>query len=346
MNLTPKFLSFSGPFPGVVTWIAIQAFLCYNLDVLNDFDRVSRRRYGKEKVRTIKTYYLIDYENVHGDGLAGCGDLGKKDRIIIFFTKNAKSIDMSEIADHGDARLKMIEVSAGKQSADMHIGSYLGYLAGKKGKNCNVVIVSRDTDYDNVIKFWKKKTGIAASRAQQIGKKCAPGNTANHKPTAPKKAPKKNSGARKAKLNQETMQAMRSAGFNAQTANKVAQIATGHYGSEHFMSDVHNTLKEKYKDYLKMYEVVKPILSKYENTAAGGAHTQAAASKEKNEMNTNIMRILSKEGYSSDIASSAASIVVKNLGIKNRKQQIYRSIISKYGRNEGLTIYNHIKKHI
>lgn len=119
-------------------------------------------------MRTIKTYYLIDYENVHGDGLAGCEDLGKTDRNVIFFTKNAKSIDMSEIADHGDAKLKMIEVSAGKQSADMHIGSYVGYLAGKKGKNCNVVIVSKDTDYDNVIKFWKKKTGIIASRASRF----------------------------------------------------------------------------------------------------------------------------------------------------------------------------------
>lgn len=298
-------------------------------------------------MRTIKTYYLIDYENVHGDGLAGCEDLGKTDRIVIFFTKNARSIDMSEIADHGDAKLKMIEVSAGKQSADMHIGSYLGYLAGKKGKNCNVVIVSKDTDYDNVIKFWKKKTGIIASRAQQIGKECAPENPANHKKSAAsKKTSKKNSGAGKAKLNQETMQAMRSAGFDAPTANKVAQIATGHYGGKHFMLDVHNELKEKYKDYLKMYEAVKPVLSKYGSKSTGKNTAKSAAAKEKDEMNTNIMELLSKAEYSDDIAAYVASVVVKNFGVKNGKQQTYRNIISKYGQNKGLPIYNHIKKHI
>ena len=34
------------------------------------------------------------------------------------------------------------------------------------------------------------------------------------------------------------------------------------------------------------------------------------------------------------------------LADKNRKQQIYRSIISKYGQTKGLNIYNHIKKKI
>lgn len=115
-------------------------------------------------MRIIETYYLVDYENVHCDGLNGCEELGKTDHIFIFFTKNAKSIDMSEISDHGGAELKMIEVPVGKQSADMHIVSFLGYLAGKKGKNCNAVIVSKDTDFDNVVAFWEETTGITASR--------------------------------------------------------------------------------------------------------------------------------------------------------------------------------------
>ena len=114
----------------------------------------------------IETYYLIDYENVHGNGLSGCQDLGKNDHIVIFFTQNARNIDMNDISNHGDAELEMIEVPTGKQSADMHIGSYLGYLAGKSGKNCNVVIVSKDTDFDKVIKFWKEN-GIFEKSVEQ-----------------------------------------------------------------------------------------------------------------------------------------------------------------------------------
>lgn len=97
--------------------------------------------YGR-LVRTIETHYLIDYENVHSDGLTGCKDLSSTDHIIKFFTDNAKNIDMTNIFDHGDATLDMEKVPSGNQSADMHIVSYLGFLAGNYGKSCKVVIVS------------------------------------------------------------------------------------------------------------------------------------------------------------------------------------------------------------
>ena len=207
---------------------------------------------------------MIDYENVHGDGLAGCQNLGKNDHIVIFFTQNAKNIDMSDISNHGSAALDMIEVPAGKQSADMHIGSYLGYLAGKGEKNCNVVIVSKDTDFDKVIKFWKQKVGIVASRTEQIKKKTT----------------------------------------KSQPSKKQATS----------------------------------------NIAKTGATT--ASSKTKTAANTEVQKILSKAGFSNDITNYVASIVVKNLGQKNGKQQIYRTIIAKYGQGKGLVVYQHIKKHI
>lgn len=210
----------------------------------------------------IETYYLIDYENVGGEGLSGCNKLSKTDHIIIFFTKNAKKIDMSEIADHGEAALDMIEIPAGKQSADIHIGSYLGYLAGINiGKQCNIVIISKDTDFDNVIKFWKKKVGIKASRSQQI-KVLTPKFVMGKKIPSVKKASVKASGDEKTKLNAEVMQ------------------------------------------------------------------------------------ILSKAGFEPEVVGYVASVSVKNAGVENRKQQVYRAIVSKYGQDKGLNVYNHIKKHI
>jgi len=114
----------------------------------------------------IDTYYLVDYENVGSNGLSGCKNMVASDHIIIFFTQNARKIDMAEIANHGAAELKMIELPAGKQSADIHIGSYLGYLAGKS--KCNIVIISNDTDFDNIIKFWKKELDISVSRRKKL----------------------------------------------------------------------------------------------------------------------------------------------------------------------------------
>lgn len=278
----------------------------------------------------IETFYLIDYENVHGDGLSGCKDLGKTDHIVIFFTQNAKNIDMSDISNHGSADLDMIEVPAGKQSADMHIGSYLGYLAGKNGKNCSVVIVSKDTDFDNVIKFWKQKTGIGASRTEQIKKKPVPKTqTSTQQPAVANKPVTKVNGKKKTKLNQEVMQAMRSAGYDASVANIVAQIATGLYGDEHMLSEVHNALKDRYTDYLDVYAVVKPVVSKYADDNQVKNSEIAVSSKDKTATNSEIQKVLSKAGFSNDVINYVASTVVKNLGQKNGKQQIYRTVIAK-----------------
>ena len=68
--------------------------------------------------------------------------------------------------------------------------------------------------------------------------------------------------------------------------------------------------------------------------------------EQKAKLNQEIMQILSKAGFEAEIATSVASVVTKNAGEKDGKQQIYRAIISKYGQNKGLNIYNHIKKHV
>ncbi len=308
------------------------------------FESASNFNNGK-KVSEIETYYLIDYENVHGDGLSGCQDLGKTDHIVIFFTQNAKNIDMRDISRHGEADLEMIEVPAGKQSTDMHIGSYLGYLAGKLGSKCTVVIVSNDTDFDKVIDFWEEKIGIAVSRSQQIKKK-----------TTTKSQPKKLqisstskntirvSSAKKTMLNQEVMKTVINAGFDASVANSVAQIATGLYGDEHMLSEVHNELKEKYTNYLEVYAAVKTVISKYADEDKTKTSAEPVTAKDKTTKNSEIQKTLSKAGLSSDIVNDVSSTAVKNLTQKNGKQQTYRAVISKYGQTKGLNIYNHIKK--
>ncbi len=343
----------------------------------------------------IETYYLIDYENVNSEGLTGCEKLKNTDHIVIFFTKNAMKIDMSKIANHGDADLKMIEVSAGKQSTDIHIGSYLGYLAAKyemekagKNKNggeepaWNVVIISADTDFDKVIRFWADNTGIGASRAQKIIKSISGGATkkdssasanktsngkgkGTQKPSSTSKdgsgtgksspslkAPsvsksvQKVSGGNKTLLNQEVMQACRAAGYDAIVANAVAQIAAGAYGSEHLLLDVHNALRERYTDYLEVYEAVKPVLAKYSEPRGTKEKTPSILARERNALNNEVMKALSKAGFPSEIATGVASVVVKDYGEKNGKQHSYRNIISKYGQKKGLEIYNHIKRHL
>lgn len=121
------------------------------------------------------TYYLIDYENTNSKGLKGSGKLKKCDRIFIFYSENASKINLDFFASHGKAKVRAIKVPARKQSLDMHIASYIGYLIGKHRKKpadceCKYIIISMDDDYDNIISFWKKQ-GINILRRETISDK-------------------------------------------------------------------------------------------------------------------------------------------------------------------------------
>lgn len=289
----------------------------------------------------MKTYYLIDFENVGGDGLSGCNKLTEFDHIIIFFTSNAKKIDMSDIADHGQASFEMIEVPSGKQSTDIHIGSYLGYLAGaNKSNDFNCVIISKDTDFDKLIMFWKNRAQISLLRRQTISTKTEKQNR-NTKMNADDDSEDKKTKTdsnKKCELNVAVRQTLRSAGFNADVSNKVAQLVTNLYGKSDLKAEVHNVLQNNYENYLKIYNELKSVLAEY----SGDKNTPSPAENAKEK----IAEILNKAGFESEKVEYVSLIVKEKYGVKNGKQEIYRSIISKYGQKNGLEVYNYIKKSI
>ena len=113
---------------------------------------------------SIETFYLIDFENVHEEGLNGADKLGAHDHVHFFSTRNAPKISFQILKDFNSAHLYSHEIPVGRQSLDMHLVSYLGYLiAEHKNQKCRYVIVSQDTDYDNIISFWKEELGISIS---------------------------------------------------------------------------------------------------------------------------------------------------------------------------------------
>ena len=144
-----------------------------------------------------------------------------------------------------EARVEAIKVPAGKQSADMHIGTYLGFLAGRnKEMNSKYIILSKDTDYDKIVQFLVNEEKITVCRRKQI-----------------KELPEAN-----------------------------------------LSINEHHSLR------------------------------------------CEVQQALSKAGYPNDVINYVDSNLMKNYGVKNGKQQTYTSIITKYGQEKGLKIYNVIKK--
>ena len=217
----------------------------------------------------IETFYLVDYENVHGEGLVGCKDLKKTDHVLIFFTQNAKNMDMRNLSGVESSNLQYIEVPAGKQSTDIHIGSYLGYLIGKSQSKIKVVIVSKDTDYDKLIKFWSDKADISRKEkieAKKIEVKQPKKTTTQNKPSQPTKQQGKTTGnvsQMKTKLNMEIQRVMSDAGYDNTVISAVAKLVVKRYGKENFKRDIHEDLRVLYTDFDDVYKVIKGVLTQY-----------------------------------------------------------------------------------
>ena len=81
--------------------------------------------------------YLIDFENVHEEGFGSLGRLGEKDSVYCFFTKNVAKISMSALAGIRSGQLHFVEAESGKQSLDLALVSFLGYLIGTPNYFCN-----------------------------------------------------------------------------------------------------------------------------------------------------------------------------------------------------------------
>ncbi len=136
------------------------------------------------------------------------------------------------------------------------------------------------------------------------------------------------------------MNAIRAARLETKEVNAIAQMVTAHYGEERFLNAVHNDLRKKHTNYLEIYKAIKPVLNKYDE------YSTVSAQPDKSAKDIQIQQILCKANFPEDVINYVASVVTNNTGIKNEKQQIYRTIIAKYGQTKGLNIYNHIKKHI
>ena len=100
--------------------------------------------------------YLVDYENVHETGLQGMDLLTPEDNVYILHTSLTDKIALSTL-DNVQAWVRVIPVSPGSQSLDMHLASFLGYLIGKEeDPETRYAIVSNDTDYWGITSYWNK----------------------------------------------------------------------------------------------------------------------------------------------------------------------------------------------
>ena len=292
-----------------------------------------------------ETYYLIDFENVGLKGLEGAQNLTKNDWVHLFSTRNAPKINTATLANFNATNLLVHEVPAKSQSVDMHLVSYLGYLLGSHETAPQIVILSNDTDYDDIVSFWNIEKGViirrrdkfqpeepksAAPKAAKSRKAAASKKTAAepkvqeaHKETSTEKSPVKTKRTRKIRPGQD------------EAVKDSVKAAEGQKSPEKDSVKADTSQKKSAKGRAKADDAQK-------KTAKSGAKT--VEYQDKTTLNNAVLKTLSNAKYDNETVSFAASLVTKNFAEKGGKQTIYRTVISKFGQERGLAIYRHIQK--
>ena len=292
-----------------------------------------------------ETYYLIDFENVGLKGLEGAQNLTKNDWVHLFSTRNAPKINTATLANFNATNLLVHEVPAKSQSVDMHLVSYLGYLLGSHETAPQIVILSNDTDYDDIVSFWNIEKGVIIRRRDKF------------QPEEPKSAAPKAAKSRKAAASKKTAAEPKVQEANKETSTEKSPVKTRR------TRKVRPGQDEAVKDSVKAAEGqespekdsvkadTSPKKSAKGRAKANDAQKKTAKSgaktveyQDKTTLNNAVLKTLSNAKYDNETVSFAASLVTKNFAEKGGKQTIYRTVISKFGQERGLAIYRHIQK--
>ena len=171
------------------------------------------------------TIYLIDTENVRTVWTLLLDRMTENDKIYVFYTANSGNIkyeDLNGVISSGK-NVELIQCHTGKNGLDFQLVSYLGYLI-RNNENADYCIISDDSGYDAVIKFWEgRDVDVTRKTAFQIsGKQAKPVKKSifGVKPKAKSPAPKKPQPQAQAKTQQSAKPQLPKQAAPAQQSDK------------------------------------------------------------------------------------------------------------------------------
>jgi len=101
--------------------------------------------------------FLIDFENVHSEGMTGVDHLTDNDEVVIFYSNNADSITFDILHKLMFCRSKLSYYKikrGGKNALDFQLSCYLGYRV-HSDPEAEFYIISKDNGYDFIMDFWE-----------------------------------------------------------------------------------------------------------------------------------------------------------------------------------------------
>ena len=111
-------------------------------------------------------HYLVDYENVNSKALRGLDELKRAASVVIFYSDACRNFDLDLLRDLTDSGVMVVasKVELGSKNAlDFQLSSYLGWMIGHFNRDDEFAVVSNDTGFDCLVKFWKYQ-GVRVNR--------------------------------------------------------------------------------------------------------------------------------------------------------------------------------------
>jgi hypothetical protein len=309
--------------------------------------------------------YLIDFENVHEEGFASLGRLGDRDAVYCFFTKNVAKISMAALAGMRSGQLHFIEAESGKQSLDLALVSYLGYLIGTVPNEQCYEIVSNDNGFSKAADFWNKHRPGIRVRVRKTVDQAKLAAAAELKPARKGRASKsaKAVTAAAAAPSAETKPAAETRtnpAPEAKPAPAPAAKPTAAPAQKNAASAAADNTPAKEaapaaaaKPAPETKPAARPAPAKKEASApktvpapetaeanAAPAVKEAPAARPAPEAGA----ALAAAGIEASVAEFLLTEAEKHREDKNIKQLVYRAVVKKYGQKKGTEIYNTAKK--
>lgn len=313
--------------------------------------------------------YLIDFENVHEEGFSALGRLGDKDAVYCFFTKNVAKISMSALAGMRSGQLHFIEAESGKQSLDLALVSYLGYLIGTRPQELYYDIVSNDNGFAKVAEFWNRrgnglrvrvrKTNDLKPKAETV--KPQPANAARRAQTRPAQNIPEPAAA---EPEMDTAAVFAAAEVSGRPAESLPAAAEGKPEAPKPEAPKQNQPRqrgqrqrsqhqrgarpeqpraEEKNPEEKKAEVREPVEQPKPEVQAAPAPEATAAPTPAPEKPADAPAPQTA-GITPEAEEFIRAQAEKYRDDKNRKQLVYRAVVKKFGQKTGTQIYNSAKK--
>ncbi len=311
-------------------------------------------------------HFLIDFENIKHFSQFLQASYREQDHIYLFYSENACRLDLRGLPRDYVLHVDLLYTEPSKQSMDMSIMGYLGYLLSHSGPEDSFCVVSADLDYDKPLAFLRRifpgreiekvnpitQYGDTGRRSRQSQQSQQQGRRQNTKKQAERGRARRSGGRGQGREEELAEQRYYVEDYSEERGplsydseasgldEAEPYLAVEDLEAEPFLED--ETEGRAEEDYaVEAQEPVKEAEEPEESEELEEA--QAEQPSGKSIVNNRLVRKFSELKVPNREMGQLIKQMLKHYGTSAFRQKAYYLLIKRFGRQQGLELYREIK---